>query len=93
MKNVIERAVILCSDCELQADHLPLELQQGVSKISASGEFSKSITGEADSLEEMEKRHILNVLRKYNGNKSKTARMLNISRSTLREKMKNYGIA
>ncbi|MFQ5648810.1 MAG: sigma-54-dependent transcriptional regulator [bacterium] len=92
LKNVIERAVILCNEHELQSDHLPLELQHGISKLGTSNEFA-SLTGDADSLEEMERRHILNVLKKYNGNKSKTARMLNISRSTLREKMKNYGIA
>ncbi len=93
LKNVIERAVILCQGNELQAEHLPLELQEGVSRLNKSNEFSASISSEADSLEEMERRHIINVLHKYNGNKSKTARMLNISRSTLREKMKNYGIA
>ncbi|MFQ5823767.1 MAG: sigma-54-dependent transcriptional regulator [bacterium] len=92
LKNVIERAVILCNGDVLQSEHLPLELQQGVSKISTSTVFS-SITGEGYSLEEMEKRHIINMLKKYNGNKSKTARILSISRSTLREKMKNYGIA
>lgn len=92
LKNVIERAVILCNDEELQSEHLPLELQEGISKINTSTQFT-SFSSEADSLEEMEKRHILNVLKKYKGNKSKTARMLNISRSTLREKMKNYGLA
>jgi DNA-binding NtrC family response regulator len=94
LKNVIERAVILCGEPELKDEHMPLELQNGVSKVMASSEFS-SFSGnhDADSLEEMEKRHIVNVLKKYHGNKSKTARMLNISRSTLREKMKNYGIA
>lgn len=92
LKNVIERAVILCNGDMLLSEHLPLELQHGVSRISASTEFS-SFTGEGFSLEEMEKYHITNMLKKYNGNKSKTARVLNISRSTLREKMKNYGIA
>jgi len=92
LKNVIERAVILCTGDQLKSEHLPLELQDGVSNISVSSQFS-TFTGAEDSLEEMEKRHIMHVLKKYNNNKSKTARMLNISRSTLREKMKNYGIA
>ncbi|MFQ5637115.1 MAG: sigma-54-dependent transcriptional regulator [bacterium] len=92
LKNVIERGVILCNVDELQAEHLPLELQDGYTKLSPSGEFSPN-SSIGDSLEDMEKRHIVHVLKKYEGNKSKTARMLNISRSTLREKMKNYGIA
>jgi len=91
LKNVIERAVILCQEDELQAEHLPLELQDGNSPIATSREFT-AFSNENDSLESMEKRHIMHVLKKYNGNKSKTSRMLNISRSTLREKMKNYGI-
>jgi DNA-binding protein Fis len=33
------------------------------------------------------------MLDKFNGNKSKAARVLNISRSTLREKLKQYGIS
>jgi len=92
LKNVIERAVILCEGEKLLCEHLPMELQQGVSKISSSQGWG-GVTADADSLEEMDRCHIANVLKKYNGNKSKTARMLNISRSTLREKMKNYGIA
>ncbi|MCG8605039.1 sigma-54 dependent transcriptional regulator, partial [bacterium] len=91
LKNVIERAVILCGDEELQAEHLPLELHDGFSKIATSSEFA-TFSSEGDSLDAMEKRHIINMLKKYSGNKSKTARILNISRSTLREKMKNYGI-
>ncbi len=91
LKNVVERAVILCEDDELQSSHLPLELQQGFAKSGSSHEWSQDGSG-SDALEDMERVHISNVLRKYNGNKSQTARMLNISRSTLREKMKNYGI-
>jgi len=91
LKNVIERAVILCPGDELQSEQLPLELQEGTSRISPQGSFFAG-GADADSLEEMEKHHIASVLRKYEGNKSKTARMLNISRSTLREKMKNYVI-
>ncbi len=91
LKNVIERAVILCAGDEIQADNLPLELREGSSKIEPSNEFS-SLSTDGDSLEAMEKHHIFNMLEKYNGNKSQTARILNISRSTLREKMKNYGL-
>jgi len=91
LKNVIERAVILCGEDILQSDHLP-ELQDGVSRLGPSNEFS-SLSSDDDSLEAMEKQHIFRMLEKYNGNKSQTARNLNISRSTLREKMKNYGIA
>ena len=45
------------------------------------------------SLQEMERIHIIQVLEQNGGNKSKAARILQISRSTLREKLKAYGIA
>ena len=45
------------------------------------------------SLSEMEKRHILRVLKENDNNKSRTARILGISRSTLREKLRQYGLA
>ncbi|MCI0691914.1 sigma-54 dependent transcriptional regulator [candidate division KSB1 bacterium] len=96
LKNVIERAVILCQGGYLLPEHLPLELR---SEKSAGAVFPLANTGNGNlapadlSLDEMEKRHIQAVLLQHNGNKSKTSRALNISRSTLREKMKLYGIA
>jgi transcriptional regulator with PAS, ATPase and Fis domain len=93
LKNVIERAVILCSESEIHAEYLPLELRSGAE--AGPGENAGTgnhFTPNGDSLEAMEKIHIQHVLIKNNNNKSKAARALNISRSTLREKMKAYGI-
>ncbi|MGH7595993.1 MAG: sigma-54-dependent transcriptional regulator [bacterium] len=95
LKNVIERAVILCQGGFLLPEHLPLELR---SEKSAAAVFPPASTSNGNlapadlSLDEMEKRHIQAVLVQHSGNKSKTSRALNISRSTLREKMKLYGI-
>jgi DNA-binding NtrC family response regulator len=88
LKNVIERGVILCRENVLTADHLPIELRQGGDPIQAP----KASLGRV-SLQEMEKHHILEVLNSVNGNKSQAARILDISRSTLREKLKNYQLA
>jgi DNA-binding protein Fis len=43
-------------------------------------------------LEDLEKWHIDRVLRKYEGNRSHAARILGISRSTLQDKIKRYGL-
>jgi len=94
LKNVIERAVILCSESEIQAEYLPLELRPGAGDGPGNGAGKGNhFTPNGDSLEAMEKIHIQHVLTKNNNNKSKAARALNISRSTLREKMKAYGIS
>jgi two-component system response regulator AtoC len=89
LKNVVERAMILCATETISAEHLPIELreQQGSSFRSSSLDPSEF------SLEAMERKHIFEVLSMLSGNKSKAARSLGISRSTLREKMKKYVIA
>ncbi|MGQ9558969.1 MAG: sigma-54-dependent transcriptional regulator [Candidatus Oleimicrobiaceae bacterium] len=89
LKNVIERAVILCTG-ELLTPEL-LHLGQAPFWVKPLAPAGQS-TSVPDALDEVEKRHILQVLEKYDGNKSMAARALNISRSTLREKLKSYGV-
>lgn len=43
------------------------------------------------TLDQVEKEHVLFVLEKLNGNKKKTAEMLNISERGLRIKLEKYG--
>ncbi|MBD3288636.1 response regulator, partial [candidate division KSB1 bacterium] len=107
LKNVIERAVILCRNSKIQAEHLPMELRSTnstqipvspVSKQPTAPEPTQpsqpqpETTSEPLSLQDIERKHILATLKRFGGNKSKAARVLNISRSTLREKLKLYGI-
>ena len=87
LKNVIERGVILCQGNILLPEHLPLELRQPQEENATSLHSMGKI-----SIQEMEKHHILDVLNQMNGNKSQAARILDISRSTLREKLKSYDI-
>jgi len=44
------------------------------------------------SLKDLERRHIIHTLKRYDGHKSETARALGIDRKTLREKLKRYDI-
>ncbi len=96
LKNVIERGVILCQGPTLKPEHLPMELRDEKSRNSvffAAPMTTLNASGEDDlSLEQMEKVHIQNVLNKFKGNKSRAAKALDISRSTLREKMKLYNL-
>ncbi len=90
LKNIIERAMILSNGHEILPDHLPIELRKG--QIAGVDDHASDKT-EGLALEAVEKKHIRHVLMMMDGNKSKAARMLGISRSTLREKLKKYSLA
>ncbi len=85
LKNSIERAVLLAGGGQILPQHLPWEIR-GKEVEEAPAQYRLDY-----SLEEMERMHILNVLRETGGNKSLAARRLGISRSTLREKLIKYG--
>jgi DNA-binding NtrC family response regulator len=92
LKNVIERAMLLEAEEELLAAHLPPEVIHGEAPArEAAGD--RSLDGLYPiSLEDMEKIVIEKTLKESAGNKSKAARVLGISRQTLREKIKLYQI-
>ena len=85
LKNVIERCIILC-DNELTVEHLPIELQK-TDNINTKGK-----TLSAFELASAEKLHIQKVLNYTNGNKTKTAELLNIALTTLYRKITDYGL-
>ena len=87
LRNVIERAVILCQEDTVMPEQMPHELKGEDAELPPP----KTSLGMV-SLMDMEKHHILDVLNNVNQNKSQAARVLNISRSTLREKLKAYGL-
>jgi transcriptional regulator with PAS, ATPase and Fis domain len=89
LENIIEHALIVCQDKIIERNHLPLALQGAVSSplpIEDQRPFDKEI-------EFSEKTIILDMLRKYNGNKGRTAAALDINRTTLWRKMKKYNIS
>src|ERR1035437_498329 len=89
MKNVIKRAVLLASDEQITLECLPVEM---VSAITES-ETSYPITTDLKVIAEQNERTvIISTLEKVHYNKSKAARMLNIDRKTLYNKLRQYGI-
>jgi two-component system response regulator HydG len=80
LENAIERAVILAKDSLITVADLPQK--------SMSPAYS---TTPRQNLKEVEKDHILNILRETGGNYSEAARVLGITRMTLYKKAKEYG--
>lgn len=85
LKNIIERAVILCSNNEISVDDLPIDLQSVY-----SGQNQNTLS--AFDLASAEKLHILKVLNHTKGNKAEAARLLNIGVATLYRKLEDYKI-
>ena len=85
LKNVIERAVILCDEHELTTQNLPLDMQL------ASNEKNNNHLS-AFELASVEKLHIQRVLNHCKGNKTETAKLLNIGLTTLYRKIEEYKI-
>ena len=83
LRNVIERAVILCEGEQLTPDLLPFNFQHAGAQGVSAGIFN---------LQDVEKLHIQNVLHYTKGNKTKTAELLGIGLTTLYRKIQEYGL-
>ncbi len=88
LMNTIERAIVLArSDYLDETLVLPASREPGGNYRPNGGDVQ-----EAGSLEEVEKATILRTLEQAGGNKSEAARRLRITRRTLHQKLKKYGM-
>jgi len=78
LENMIERAIVIGNGKEIRLKDLPM----GKEVLNSS----------IESLDELEKSHILTVLGKYGWNISKAAKALNIDRATLYNKIRKYDL-
>lgn len=91
LRNVIERAMILESEEYILPEHLPLELTS--KEVAASNTMGLKITippGGID-IEAIEMELIRQALDMTRGNQTKAARLLNLTRDTLRYRMQKFG--
>jgi len=79
LENAIERAVVVCTDTTVQKDHLPL---QTLTPLKPEGR----------RLEDVEQRHIQDVLDETGWNISRSATILDIDRVTLYHKIEKFGL-
>jgi two-component system, NtrC family, response regulator AtoC len=90
LQNVIERAVILCSEGGvLEPIHLGLTEKPDA---PAGMPASTGDSGEFLTMGEMEKRHVLAAIERSKGNRTQAAKMLDISIRTLRNKLHEYNV-
>lgn len=96
LKNVIRRATLLTDAQEISLKALPLEISTYDKMLpnTGTGENKESVKPRdlKNAALEAEYQTILNVLKEVNFNKTKAAKMLNIDRKTLYNKMKAIGL-
>ena len=93
LENVLERAVVLCRDEQIDTDHLPREI------LSLSAVALPHVTAQSETVpalphavEGLEKELIARALSETNSNKAKAAHLLDISERSLWYKVKKYGL-
>jgi two-component system response regulator AtoC len=84
LKNIMERAVFLCEREIITRSDLAIELPPSIN-LPAPSPFCAGDT--ILSLDEVVRRYMHEVLEKTGGNKSQAARLLGITRKTLRERL------
>ena len=89
LKNMVERAVVLCRSSQIEASDLSMSnlTTPDTAEIKPNHDTFKPV-----SLEDMERLHISKALAYHDWNKSRTASVLGIERSTLDRKLKRYNI-
>ncbi|BDV43023.1 sigma-54-dependent Fis family transcriptional regulator [Geotalea uraniireducens] len=84
LRNTIERAVVMARGGEITFKHLPEEIMAGLDE--------QPLSSEPKTLRELEEEAILQALRECDGNKSRVAKKLGISRKTLYKRLDDLGM-
>ena len=92
LEHCIESAVVLCRGAVVLPAHLSLP-QAGAVEEEWEEPAGEGSAPEGLTLAEVEKRHILRVLARCEGNRTRAAQALGIGRNTLARKLKQYGLA
>lgn len=96
LENCIERAIVMGDGDTIQCSDLPVAIHKNGSISESSGIINEPPTSgmSLDQLEEsLMKRHIIKALQQTDGNQTKAAGLLGISRRKLQTRMSKYGIS
>ncbi len=86
LENALESMVVMAKDDVLTLADVPPELR----KANGDGANGVGVSFEAQSLNEVIRRHVLSTLAHVGGNKTKAAEILGIDRGTLHNKLRSY---
>ncbi|OHE79119.1 MAG: Fis family transcriptional regulator [Verrucomicrobia bacterium GWF2_62_7] len=89
LENVIERLVVLCPGDAITVEQLPEELRREKPGLDA---LQLDLPQQGISLEAVERELIERALRRFEGNQTRAAQYLDISRKTLIYRMEKFGL-
>ncbi len=100
LENVLERTILFASGDAIRASDLPPEVQMAITPAAPAEARPPSVPGRATSLKEVvrqetervERELIQRALDETGGNVTQAARKLKISRKSLQNKMKEFGL-
>ncbi len=102
LANAVERAVLLCEGEQIDAADLDLgdpapvasapQTDPASAAPAASGEHPFTLPEDGVALDEVERSLVRQALERSGGNKSRAAKLLGLSRATLRYRIEKYGL-
>ena len=88
LENIIERAVVIARDAVVSVEDLPF--REAIAEGPAGGKSEEGLL--RGSIEELEKKMIVDALEKAGEHQTRAAELLGISERMLRYKLKKYGL-
>jgi two-component system, NtrC family, response regulator AtoC len=90
LRNAIERAAVLCTGSTILPEHLPPSMQNRPAPLASPPR--DTTTQLAGGVRTFERARIIEVLESCNGNQTKAAELLGISRRTLVSRLAEFGL-
>jgi transcriptional regulator with PAS, ATPase and Fis domain len=87
LRNIMERLTVTCTTDQIELDQLPNEILEKRIDSYQNLEVSAGLT-----MDEIERRHIINTLKRLKGKKNLAAKELKIGLKTLYRKIEKFGI-
>jgi DNA-binding NtrC family response regulator len=91
LANVLERAQILAEGNIITVDDLPENLVVVAHPPATPGAVTLPVVG-PDDLDGVERRHVMDVMKRFGGNKVQAAKALGVSRRTIYRLIEKYGL-
>jgi DNA-binding NtrC family response regulator len=93
LEAAVEYAALRARGNEILTEDLPVKLLSDEFKQAATRFHLSQLYGDLPKLDELEKRYLIHVLEKTEGNRTRTAEILGIDRRTLYRMAERFGIA